>query len=195
MGSKITKKNVLFFFITKSSNFISNTNDHFYEASFEVYYVSVSQKLVILGFSPKVFFHFDLGHFQNLLRPNNEPQQPHILAEDVSIHMKYCFCWGGMKVEAFRDRYLSAGTFGPPCLLNWPKSLHWLGLNVHYFVSATPRYHAYRQTNAKYIQCNLDLVTPYLLTNRDLVTILQKTILVHKNFSFSDNLVFSATSI
>jgi hypothetical protein len=46
------------------------------------------------------------------------------------------------------------------------------------------------------VQCNLDLVTPYSVTNRDLVTILQKTIfLVHKNISFSDNLVFSATSI
>ena len=48
----------------------------------------------------------------------------------------------------------------------------------------------------KYIQCNPDLVTSYLVTNPDLVTILQKTIfLVHKNISFSDNLVFSAPSI
>ena len=46
------------------------------------------------------------------------------------------------------------------------------------------------------VQCNLDLVTSYLVTNPDLVTILQKTIfLVHKNISFSDNLVFSATPI
>ena len=44
------------YFITKSSNFISNINDDFDEASFEVYYVSVSQKLVILGFSPQIFF-------------------------------------------------------------------------------------------------------------------------------------------
>ena len=37
------------------------------------------------------------------------------------------------------------------------------------------------------IQCNLDLVTPYLVTNPDLVTILQMTIfLVHNNISFSD---------
>ena len=34
---------------------------------------------------------------------------------------------------------------------------------------------------ARYVQCNLDLVTSYLVTNPDLVTILQKTIfLVHK---------------
>ena len=46
------------------------------------------------------------------------------------------------------------------------------------------------------LQCNPDLVTSYLVTNPDLVTILQKTIfLVHKNISFSDNLVFSAPSI
>ena len=44
------------FFITKSSNFISNMNDDFYEASFEVYYIFVRQKLAILGFSPKIFF-------------------------------------------------------------------------------------------------------------------------------------------
>ena len=31
-------------------------NDDFHEASFEVYYVSVSQKLVILEFSPQFFF-------------------------------------------------------------------------------------------------------------------------------------------
>ena len=31
-------------------------NDDFYEASFEVYYISVRQKLVILGFSHKIFF-------------------------------------------------------------------------------------------------------------------------------------------
>ena len=44
------------FFITKVSYFVSNMNDDFHEASFEVYYVSVSQKLVILGFSPQIFF-------------------------------------------------------------------------------------------------------------------------------------------
>ena len=37
-------------------DFISNMNDNFYEASFEVYYISVRQKLVILGFSHKIFF-------------------------------------------------------------------------------------------------------------------------------------------
>ena len=46
------------------------------------------------------------------------------------------------------------------------------------------------------VQCNPDLVTSYLVTNPDLVTILQKTVfLVHKNILFSDNLVFSDPSI
>ena len=51
-------RNWLFFnfFITKVSYFVSNLNDDFHEASFEVYYVSVSQKLGILGFSPQIFF-------------------------------------------------------------------------------------------------------------------------------------------
>ena len=44
------------FFTTKSSNFISNINEDFYEAFFEVYYIFVRQKLAILGFSPKIFF-------------------------------------------------------------------------------------------------------------------------------------------
>ena len=44
------------FFITKVSYFVSNLNDDFPEASFEVYYISVSQKLTILGFSPQIFF-------------------------------------------------------------------------------------------------------------------------------------------
>ena len=53
-----------------------------------------------------------------------------------------------------------------------------------------------QQCHILFIQCNPDLVTPNLVTNPDLVTILQKNIfLVHKNISFSDNLVFSAPSI
>ena len=44
------------FFITKVYYFVSNLNDDFHEASFELYYVSVSQKLVILRFLPQIFF-------------------------------------------------------------------------------------------------------------------------------------------
>ena len=39
------------FFITKVFYFVSNMNYDFHEASFEVYYIFVSQKLAILGFS------------------------------------------------------------------------------------------------------------------------------------------------
>ena len=50
--------------------------------------------------------------------------------------------------------------------------------------------------NVLLVQCNPDLVTSYLVTNPDLVTILQKTVfLLHKNILFSDNLVFSDPSI
>jgi hypothetical protein len=40
----------------KVSYIVSKANDAFHEASFEVYYVSVSQKLAILGISPQIFF-------------------------------------------------------------------------------------------------------------------------------------------
>ena len=41
--------------------FSSNLIDDFHEDSFEVHYASVSQRLAILEFSSKIFFHFDLG--------------------------------------------------------------------------------------------------------------------------------------
>ena len=42
----------------------------------------------------------------------------------------------------------------------------------------------YTKIKRSTVQCNLDLVTLYLVTNRDLVTILQKTIfLVHKHLN------------
>ena len=53
---KITKLIFFNFFIPKSYNFISNLNDDFHEASFEVYYISLSKKLAILQFSPIFFF-------------------------------------------------------------------------------------------------------------------------------------------
>ena len=55
-GSKIAKSTFFNFFMTKVSYFVSNLNDDFHEASFEVYYISVSQKLTILRFLPQIFF-------------------------------------------------------------------------------------------------------------------------------------------
>ena len=55
--AKIAKSTFFqFFYKKKVSYIVSKPNDDFHEASFEVYYVSVSQKLVILGFSPQIFF-------------------------------------------------------------------------------------------------------------------------------------------
>ena len=68
-------------------------NDDFHEASFEVYYVSVSQKLVILEFSPQFFFiltsvtsNTSWGQSMSL----SNLYEVSILAEDVSFHMKHC---------------------------------------------------------------------------------------------------------
>ena len=44
------------FFIIKVSYIVSKPNGDFHKASFEVYYISVSQKLAILGISPQIFF-------------------------------------------------------------------------------------------------------------------------------------------
>ena len=56
LGAKIAKSTFFNFFIVKGSYIVSKPNDDFHEASFEVYYVSVSQKLGILRFSPQIFF-------------------------------------------------------------------------------------------------------------------------------------------
>ena len=43
-------------FIKKVSYIVSKPNDDFHEASFEVHYISVSQKLAILGILLQIFF-------------------------------------------------------------------------------------------------------------------------------------------
>ena len=55
-GAKIAKLTFFQFFHNKKLLFVSNLNDNFPEASFEVHYVSVSPKLAILEFSPQIFF-------------------------------------------------------------------------------------------------------------------------------------------
>ena len=49
-------RNFASFFIKNGSNFISNRNDDFSENFFDVYYVSVLRKLVILD----IFFYLSL---------------------------------------------------------------------------------------------------------------------------------------
>ena len=67
----------------------------------------------------KDFFHFELGHFWNLLRPNYEPQQP---------HMKYELGW---KLKPSETTFYHRDTLTPyPCILNWPKTPHRLGVRL-----------------------------------------------------------------
>ena len=126
-------RNQLFFnfFIAKGSYIISKPNDDFHEASFEVYYVSVSQKLGILGFSPQIFSFWP----QSLLI---QPEAK-VWASATSMRSQILafiwgtVCWVWMKIEASRDHYLSVGTFSPtptPRILNRPKSPHRLGLRL-----------------------------------------------------------------
>ena len=56
MGGENREIDFFFNFVITKVYFVSNLNDDFHEASFEVYYISVSQKLGILGFSPQIFF-------------------------------------------------------------------------------------------------------------------------------------------
>ena len=94
------KSKIHFFF--NSDIFCLKYND----TSFEVWYVSVSQKLVILGFLSKIFFHFDLGHFQNgnLTYVSNFSWRCKLLYEVLFVKL------------------------GWNHILTWPKSPHRLGL-------------------------------------------------------------------
>ena len=51
---------------------IENHKINFHEASFEVYYVSVSQTLAILGFSPQIFFILTYQRWFNKIIYNTE---------------------------------------------------------------------------------------------------------------------------
>ena len=119
------------FFITKTYYFISNIDDDFYEHSFEVYNISLGQKLTILEFSPKIFSFWP----RSLLKPPEAKLwasvtslRSQILAEDVSFHMRYCMLDWDENWSIQRPLSLSGSFWPPPRLLNWPKSPHWLGL-------------------------------------------------------------------
>ena len=85
------------FFITKSSNFISNLNDYCSQLSFEVYNVCVAQKLQVSEFLIKFF----LPGPWPLRRPPEAAISSsatsigyQILAEYVSFHMRcYLLVW------------------------------------------------------------------------------------------------------
>ena len=119
------------FFITKVSYFVSNLNDDFHEASFEVYYVSVSQKLVILGFSPQIFFILtsvtsDTSWGQTMsLSDLNEVSN---FSWRCQLSYETMFVWSVPKLECPETAISQWVILTPPRLLNWPKSPHWLGL-------------------------------------------------------------------
>ena len=112
------------FFSTKVSHFVSNLNDDFHEASFGVYYVSISQKLVILGFSPQIFFILtsftsetswgQTMSFSDLTEVSNLTWICHFSYEVLFVEL-------GWKLK-HPEIAIS------PASYNWPKSPHHLGL-------------------------------------------------------------------
>ena len=126
-------RNRLFFnfFITKVSYFVSNLNDDFHEASFEVYYVSVSQKLVILGFSPQIFFILtsftsetswgQTMSFSDLTEVSNFSWRCLLSYEVLFVEL-------GWTLKHPETAISQRALLDPPRLLNWPKSPHRLGL-------------------------------------------------------------------
>ena len=131
-------RNRLFFnfFITKVSYFVSNLNDDFHEASFEVYYISVSQKLVILGFSPQIFFILtsvtsDTSWGQTMsLSDLNEVSN---FSWRCQLSYETMFVWSVPKLECPETAISQRVILTPPRILNRPKSPHWLGLRVAFF--------------------------------------------------------------
>ena len=125
-------RNLLFFnfFITKVSYFVSNLNDDFHEASFEVYYISVSQKLTILGFSPQIFFILtsvtsdtswgQTMSLSDLIEVSNFSWRCQLSYETM-------FVWSVPKLECPETAISQRAVLDPPRLLNWPKSPHRLG--------------------------------------------------------------------
>ena len=76
IGSKI-----LDFFNAKFYHLISNLNGNFNEAFFEVYCISVSQKLTILELPPKIFFNLALAKLK--------PPETKLLASATSLRFNF----------------------------------------------------------------------------------------------------------
>ena len=119
------------FFITKVSYFVSNMNDDFHEASFEVYYISVSQKLAILGFSSKIFLTLtsvtsetSWGQTMSL----NNLTDVSNFSWNCKLSYEILFVELGWKLKHPETTISQRALLAPPRLLNWPKSPHRLGL-------------------------------------------------------------------
>ena len=103
------------------------------EASFEVYYISVSQKLAILGISPQIFFILTLVtsdtswgqsmSLSNLNEVSNFSWGCQLSYETLSVRSV-------SKLELPETTISHRVILDPPRLLNWPKSPHRLGLRA-----------------------------------------------------------------
>ena len=122
-------RNRLFFnfFITKVSYFVSNHNDNFPEASFEVYYISLSQKLAILGFSSQIFFiltsvtsETSWGQSMSLSDLNEVSN----FSWRCQLSYETLLVWSVPKLECPETIICHRDTLTPPRILNWPKSPH-----------------------------------------------------------------------
>ncbi len=122
-----------YFFVTKTSNFISNMNEDFYKDSFEVYNISVRQKLVILGFSPKIFLILtsvtsetswgQTMSFSDLTEVSNFSWKCQLSYEVMFVELEW-------KLEHPETAISQWVILDPPRILNWPKSPHQLGLSM-----------------------------------------------------------------
>ena len=119
------------FFITKVSYFVSNLYEDFSEASFEVYYISVSQKLAILGFSHQIFFiltsvtsETSWGQSMSLSDLNEVSN----FSWRCQLSYETLLVWSVPKLECPDTVICHRDTLTPPRILNWPKSPHHLGL-------------------------------------------------------------------
>ena len=104
------------FFITKSSNFISNLNEDCSQLSFEVYNVCVAQKLRISEF---LIDFFSPGPWPLWRPPEGAISTSatsigyQISAKDLSFHMRYCLLlWN--EIGRSYTTFMTSGMIPPP---------------------------------------------------------------------------------
>ena len=118
------------FYIPKPYNFISNLNDDFHEASFEVNYFSVSQKLMILQFLHIFFILTSVTSdtswgqsmsLSDLYEVSNFSWICQLLYEVLFVEFRW-------KLKHPETTISHRALLDHPRILNWPKSPHRLGL-------------------------------------------------------------------
>ena len=108
-------------------------NVDFCKDSFEVYNISVRQKLVILGFSPKIFLILtsvtsetswgQTMSFSDLTEVSNFSWKCQLSYEVMFVELEW-------KLEHPETAISQWVILDPPRILNWPKSPHQLGLTT-----------------------------------------------------------------